>query len=77
MRVIYRYLQAGGGISYLWSPAAGLSAVDIPNPVASPVDTTIYSVVVTGANNCTDTATVVVNVLEKPTANAGPDKIII
>ena len=70
-------LQAGGGISYLWSPATGLSATNIPNPTAKPVDTTIYSVVVTGTNNCTDTATVAVNVLKKPTANAGPDKILL
>jgi gliding motility-associated-like protein len=69
-------LQASGGITYLWTPATGLSAVDIPNPTASPVDTTSYKVVVTGANSCTDTAMVVVNVLGKPAANAGPDKII-
>jgi hypothetical protein len=42
-------LQAGGGITYLWSPAAGLSNVNIPNPTASPVDSTIYKVVVTSA----------------------------
>ncbi len=69
-------LQASGGTSYLWSPAAGLSAVDIPSPIANPVDTTSYTVVVTSANNCSDTARVIVNVIGKPSANAGPDKIL-
>lgn len=70
-------LQAGGGGSYLWSPAAGLSATDISNPVASPTDTTQYTLVISGANNCRDTATVTVNVLKKPVASAGPDKILL
>ena len=69
-------LQASGGINYLWSPAVGLSNVNIANPVASPADSTIYSVIITSANNCADTATVAIHVFKKPTANAGPDKII-
>ena len=70
-------LQAGGGTMYQWSPAVGLSATDIFNPVANPMDTTIYSVVVFSANTCTDTATVQLNVIKKPVANAGHDKIIL
>ncbi|MEM1220826.1 MAG: gliding motility-associated C-terminal domain-containing protein [Bacteroidota bacterium] len=37
-------LEAGGGSSYLWSPANGLSATDIPNPIATPTETTLYTV---------------------------------
>jgi gliding motility-associated-like protein len=70
-------LSAGGGGSYLWGPATGLSAINIPNPVASPADTTEYMVVVTGANDCRDTARVTLNVLKKPVANAGPDLVIL
>lgn len=70
-------LVASGGNSYLWSPAGGLSAVDIANPIASPADSTIYNVIVSGNNNCTDTAEVIVHVLRRPTANAGPDKILL
>ncbi|MCW3089147.1 MAG: hypothetical protein JWP81_216 [Ferruginibacter sp.] len=70
-------LLAGGGVTYLWSPSKGLSNVNIPNPVASPVDTTTYSVIIAGTNNCYDTAIVIVNVIKKPTANAGPDKILL
>ncbi len=37
-------LEASGGTSYLWSPATGLSDASIPNPVASPAETTLYTV---------------------------------
>ncbi|MCF8245989.1 MAG: gliding motility-associated C-terminal domain-containing protein [Saprospiraceae bacterium] len=38
-------LQAQGGQVYAWSPAAGLSATNIANPVASPSQTTTYAVI--------------------------------
>ncbi|MBI4645099.1 MAG: hypothetical protein HY738_00535, partial [Bacteroidia bacterium] len=47
---------ATGGIppySYNWSPAEGLDAPNSPNPIASPVNNTIYTVTVTDANNYT------------------------
>ena len=70
-------LQAGGGVTYQWSPAAGLSAVNIANPIARPADTTSYQVIITGLNNCSDTAIAVMNVVKKPTAFAGPDKSLL
>ncbi len=70
-------LNAGGGNAYLWSPATGLSDVASPSPVASPADTTTYRVIVTSANNCADTATVTVNILKKPVAHAGQDKLLL
>jgi len=70
-------LLASGGSGYLWSPAIGLSAVGIANPIAKPVDSTVYRIVVSSNINCTDTATVIVNVVKRPTANAGPDKILL
>ena len=67
-------LLASGGGSYLWSPATGLSATNIPNPNASPASTTTYMVMVTNANGCTDTDEVVVKVNSNiGNANAGPD----
>jgi gliding motility-associated-like protein len=39
-------LSATGGTQYTWSPAAGLSATNIPNPVAQPTTTRTYSVFV-------------------------------
>jgi gliding motility-associated-like protein len=70
-------LQAGGGVTYQWSPAAGLSAVNIANPIARPADTTSYQVIITGLNNCSDTAIAIMNVVKKPTAFAGPDKSLL
>jgi gliding motility-associated-like protein len=37
-------LQASGGETYHWSPAAGLSATHIANPMATPTQTTQYTV---------------------------------
>jgi gliding motility-associated-like protein len=68
-------LNASGGSTYSWSPTTGLSDANIANPVASPTDTTLYTVTVSNGT-CTSTATVQVNVLKKPVANAGPDRYI-
>lgn len=40
-------LVAGEGSSYIWSPALGLSNPFIPNPIATPVSTTLYQVTIT------------------------------
>lgn len=37
-------LEADGGLNYNWSPSEGLSATDIANPIASPTETTLYTV---------------------------------
>ena len=47
-----------GTVSYLWSPATGLSSTDTCSPVASPLVTTDYIVIVTDQINCSDTDTV-------------------
>jgi gliding motility-associated-like protein len=53
---------------------ATLSAANIPNPFASPVTSTLYTVVGTDEANCfSDTATVMVTVAGKPGVNAGVD----
>jgi gliding motility-associated-like protein len=70
-------LTGGGGGTYLWSPSIGLSASSIDNPVASPSDTTVYSLVVTNGFNCTDTAFSTINVIKSPTVDAGTNKSII
>lgn len=51
-------LNAYGGVSYKWSPAAGLNNANIANPMASPVSTTDYTVEITTADGCVDFATV-------------------
>ncbi|NEM97525.1 Ig-like domain-containing protein [Pontibacter burrus] len=61
-------LQASGGTTYSWAPATGLSATNVANPVASPAQTTTYTVTVTNADGCTATDQVVVTVNPTPTA---------
>jgi hypothetical protein len=56
-------------ITPTWTPATGLSAANILNPVASPTATTTYTVSATGTNGCVGTDQVVVNVNPSP-ANA-------
>ena len=55
-------LQAGGGGTYSWSPASGLSCTACADPVANPLSTTIYGVTVTSDSGCTSIAFVTVTV---------------
>jgi len=55
-------LSVSGGISYSWSPSKGLSATNIPNPVASPALTTTYVVSITDTGACAGTFTDTVKV---------------
>ena len=70
-------LQSSGGSVYQWSPSTGLSSDAIANPVAAPAVTTEYTVIVFNQFTCSDTARVLVNVIEAPRAYAGVDKWII
>ena len=69
-------LSASGGVSYRWIPALGLSDSSAANPIASPVDTTTYKVIVTNQYGCKDSGLVLINVFKKLIVNAGPDKAI-
>jgi gliding motility-associated-like protein len=67
-------LNASGGTSYSWSPAAGLSNPAIASPVASPAVSTTYTVTISendfGGNVCTSTHTVGIIVHPAPDAQA-------
>ncbi|MFN6944463.1 MAG: T9SS type A sorting domain-containing protein [Cytophagaceae bacterium] len=68
-------VQATGGeeLSYSWSPAVGLSAPDIPNPEASPEESTTYTVIVRNEHDCEASEEVLINVVPVPVADAGND----
>lgn len=66
-------LLASGGISYSWSPATGLSSVSTNSTIASPLQTTSYTVTVTNANGCTATDVVTVYVDLPPCIGASVD----
>jgi hypothetical protein len=65
-------LTATGGLSYVWSPATGLSSSTGTTVTASPSTSTVYTVTGTGANGCTNTATAAVAVNALPTATITP-----
>jgi hypothetical protein len=62
-------LWAKGGIRYRWTPATGLDDPKSPAPIASPTQTTTYTVEVTDEYLCSDSKTVLVEVL---TGKASP-----
>lgn len=70
-------LSGGGGTVYHWIPSTNLSSAVIPDPIASPADTITYMLIVSNNFACSDTTQVLVNVIEKPRADAGPDKVVI
>ncbi|HEY5368453.1 MAG TPA: LamG-like jellyroll fold domain-containing protein, partial [Hanamia sp.] len=59
-------LSASGGSSYTWSPSAGLSNPNISKPVASPLISTKYFVIVTTAAGCSKNDSVQVTVNSLP-----------
>lgn len=69
----YANFSTSGTIRYKWTPATGLSSDTIAQPIASPTNTTIYTLTATSLSGCTATnkLTVTVNPL---TVNAGEDK---
>ncbi|HVW96447.1 MAG TPA: gliding motility-associated C-terminal domain-containing protein [Mucilaginibacter sp.] len=69
-------LNASGGLYYKWTPSTGLDHDDVPNPVASPAETTTYSVNVSNDGCNDDSKSVTVTVRKKPVADGGGDKKI-
>lgn len=61
----------GGTIPYSYSWNNGAVTSNISNLASG-----IYTVTVTDANGCTDTESIIIATLPKPTANAGPDETI-
>ncbi|PSJ71775.1 hypothetical protein C7N43_37625, partial [Sphingobacteriales bacterium UPWRP_1] len=59
-------LQASGGSNYVWSPAASLSNPNIANPVATPAQTTWYTVTGTDAFGCISVDSVMVFMYNQP-----------
>jgi len=59
-------LQASGGTTYLWSPTAGLSCTNCPNPKANPTVTTTYTVTGIGSTGCNSNASVTITVAPLP-----------
>jgi gliding motility-associated-like protein len=66
-------LTASGGSEYFWNPSSGLSSSSVPNPIASPQETTSYQVIVLNSFGCSDTSYILVTVI--PTVDSTSFKI--
>lgn len=69
-------LQASGAEAYNWTPTTGLSASNVPNPIASPTSSTTYFVTGISENGCRRSLPITVTVNSLPIAEAGPDEEI-
>lgn len=52
--------------TYNWTPGQGLSAVDVSNPVASPEETTLYTLNIVDGNGCSNQDEVLLVVFNSP-----------
>ena len=69
-------LQAGGGTDYNWYPAQGMTGSNTANPTVYLVETTTYSVIVSGSGGCTDTDAVTISVIAIPEFQISPQQHI-
>ena len=60
-------LNAVGAGNFLWSPNYNISNTAINNPLVHPAVTTVYTVTLSDASGCVNTAAVKVNVVDKVT----------
>jgi gliding motility-associated-like protein len=65
-----------GPYQYAWTPAVGLNANNTANPLACPLVTTAYNVLVTDSNGCQSSGNVTITIRSNPVANAGADQTI-
>lgn len=62
--------------TFTWSPSTALSSTSVANPVATPTQSTTYTVVVVDANGCLAQDTVRITINPRPQVNAGPNDTI-
>ncbi|CAN5451166.1 hypothetical protein BH11BAC2_BH11BAC2_00790 [soil metagenome] len=69
-------LNVTGGTSWLWSPALGLNDPTSATPIANPVASTMYTVIATDANGCSNVDSVQLTVNSLPVAVTGSNQLI-
>jgi len=66
-------LNATGGVTYSWAPAATLDDPNIASPMATPTTTTLYIVTATDANGCVASDDINVTISPANFLTMGPD----
>jgi gliding motility-associated-like protein len=69
-------LHATGSGSFIWQPADILNNPSIADPIATPLQTTLFTVTITDQWGCVNSDQVSVEVWDRPTPNAGPDQTL-
>lgn len=69
-------LTASGGSTYQWSPPDGLSCTDCAAPLASPQNSTVYTVSIDNGDGCSVQREVTVTVLPLPELSVSNDTTI-
>lgn len=69
-------ITASGAVSYSWSPSASLSSGIGASVVASPVNTTIYTITGANSDGCTSTSTVQIVATTNPIIIVSPNTTI-
>ncbi|MFZ1657210.1 MAG: gliding motility-associated C-terminal domain-containing protein [Flavobacteriales bacterium] len=69
-------LAATGGGTYVWSPNNTLSGLNVPDPIATPTDSTVYHVAITTPDGCLVNDSVLVTVFYSPPLPALTDTAI-
>ena len=59
-------LFAAGGFSYEWFPSVNMNFPYVQDPIASPQETTVYTVIGTGLNGCSNREEITIEVLSNP-----------
>lgn len=66
-------LVASGASNYVWSPSTGLNTTTTASVTASPSNTTVYQVIGTTPQGCTDTTSVTITVNPLPVVTVTPN----
>ncbi len=59
-----QFSHTNNAMTYSWSPAIGLSCTDCENPIATPLESTTYTLTITTADDCIGSAIVNIYVAE-------------
>ena len=67
------FVNAGGGVSYNWSPAYAINSTSSANVILYPDSSTTYILTVADSNACQYVDTLAITVFNLPVVNAGAD----
>lgn len=58
-------VQADPNLNYNWNPSLGLDNATIQNPIANPIQTTLYELTATNSDSCTTKDSILISIFEE------------